>query len=281
MNSTELLTARQRLGLTPDQLAAELGIPPHAYRACEEGRATLPRHQAQMVTYRVAEAERDAALAASGLPECGWIADWDRRAPRADATPEATVRHLDEAQAHAGSCPTCQAREQFVRERFPEMPAPPVPGWVRVVGAAGDWLRARPAWARPALVGAAALAAMTLVRVLLLLLAAGPDRRVLFMAVVAVPLAAAAGAVGGLVYAVAGRPLRGIPGVGPYLAGIVTVAGYMTAILALLALLGEEGVVGEDLGSTVAGVAFVSVLFGCIVGHQWLRRGEPTGRDAA
>jgi hypothetical protein len=281
MTSAELVAARQRLGLTPDQLAAELGIPPHAYRACEAGRAALPRRQAQVVAYRVAAVERDAALTASGLPECAWIAAWDRRAPAADARLEATVRHLEEARAHAAACPTCQAREQFVRERFPDMPAPPVPGWMRAAGVVGDWVRARPAWARPALVGAGTLAVMTFGRALLVLLAAGPNRRTLAMAVLAVPLAALAGAFGGLLYALAGRPLRGLPSVGPYLAGIVGVAGYMTAIVTLMSLLSDRPVMGDSLGASVLSAAFVSVLFGCVVGHQWLREREPAGRGTA
>jgi hypothetical protein len=275
MTPAEIGDARRRLGLTPERMAVELGIPQHAYEACEEGSATLPRHQAQMLVYLVAAEERDAALAASGLPECSWIAEWDRRAPAADAKLDATVRHMEEAQAHVAECPTCKAREDFVREHFPDMPAPPAPTWIRVAGAANDWLQKRPAWMRPALVGAAALAAMTLVRVVFLLPSAASNPGALGTALLAVLLASGAGAVGGLVYALAGRPLRGVPVVGPYLAGIVAVAGYMTAIVTMMALSGEERVVDGGVGDGIATVAIVSVLFGCVVGHQWLRPERP------
>lgn len=278
MNSMELAAARQRLGLTPDELAAELDIPPHAYRACEAGRAQLPRRTARTLAFLVAAEERRAALEASGLPSCEWIAEWDRRSPPDAATPAAMMHHLEEAQTHEAGCAVCQARDRFVRERFPDMPTPPLPGWMRLAAATVDWFDARPAWARPALFGAAALAGMTVVRALFMLPAAGSNPRVLLHALAAIVLAAVAGAIGGLVYAFAGRPLRRIPVVGPYLAGIVAVAGYMGAIVALMSLVSDEAMIGDDPVAMIFALTFTSVLFGCVVGHQWLREPRPAVR---
>ncbi len=270
----DLAAARTRLGLTPDQFAAELGLPPHSYAACEAGRVKLPTRQAQMVAFRVACVERHEALARSGLPECPWLAQWEREAPAADAKIERHTAHLQRVEAHVGTCATCQAREQFLRERFPDMPAPPVAGWVRVHGAVTGWIDARPEWMRPALHGAGILAAMTSVRALFALLGAAREPRLALMALGAVVLAAVAGAGGGLVYAFVGRPARRVPVVGPYLAGVIAVAGYLACAAGLMALGGQAPGTG-DLGATLFSYGFVSLLFGLVVGHTWFRPEKP------
>jgi hypothetical protein len=84
-----------------------------------------------------------------------------------------------------------------------------------------------------------------------------------------VPVAAAGGAVGGLVYVYLGAPLRRVPVVGPYLAGIVT----LESCFATFALLFERIEPGKGLpfvnlsdrlilllGTLVAGVIFGHVL---------------------
>jgi hypothetical protein len=61
-----------------------------------------------------------------------------------------------------------------------------------------------------------------------------------------------------------------VPVVGPYLAGIIAVGGYVACGLALLALAGEWDDRGGWTG-TLAAFGFVSTLFGVIVGHAWFR----------
>ena len=270
MKGSELAAARAQLGLTPEQLAAELGIPPHAYAACEAGGAELPRNLAEIVAYRAAAAERGAALAASGLPECEWIAQWDREAPDGGAKLATMQAYLERAREHTETCPVCQARDRFVAERFPEMPPPPMSTGMRAFDATMRWVEARPAWMRPALYGAAALALMTSVRAVFMLLGAFRQPRLALLAIGAIVAAAAAGAIGGLVYYFLGRPLRGIRGVGRYLAGIVAVAGYAGGIGAIMALSGEDILVG-GVGESLAVAGALVVLFGLVVGHMWFR----------
>lgn len=270
MSPAELSAARTRLGLTPDEFAAELGLPPHAYVACEAGEAKLPKREAQHVAFLVACAERDEALAQSGLPTCAWIEQWEREEPSLDTKAEARLAHVQRAETHAKSCATCLAREQFVRERFPDMPKPPVAGWIRIFGVVAAWVEARPAWMRPAIYGAAAVAAMTSIRAVFMLLGAVREPRLALLALGAVAAAALAGAGGGLVYSFLGRPVRRVPVVGPYLAGIVAVAGYLGSFGVLMALGGEDLAEGGP-GASLVAFGFVSILFGLVVGHQWFR----------
>jgi hypothetical protein len=266
MTGAELRAARTTLGLTEDQMAADLGITPHSYRACENGETTLPNRQARIVTYRVAVVERRAALATSGLPECEWNARW--HSEPAPKKVDALTKHVEALSTHMASCPTCQVRERFIQERFPAMPRPPLPFWMEMVGRFNEWVQKRPPWLRPVANGAAVLGVLTLFRAILILPAAARRPVLLVQALGAVLLAAAAGAVGGLAYSLLGRPLRRVRGVGPYLAGIVTVAAYLLAIGGVMMLTGEPVPYGSN--ALIALVIFSSFI-GAFIGHRFLR----------
>jgi hypothetical protein len=270
ITSAELLAARTRLGLSPKEFASELGMPVDWYVDFEAGRAKLPRKEAEWVTYRLACAERDDALAKSGLPTCSWIHEWIRELPPSDAKLQKRVAYFERGDLHAKSCPTCLAREQFVREHFPNLPKPPVAGWMRVFGAITNWIQARPEWLRPALYGAVILAAMTMVRVPFLLLRGLRQPGLLLVALGALAAASVAGAGGGLIYYFLGRPARRLPVVGPYLAGIVAVAGYMGCIVAIMTIGGAKDVTISSLADAIIFGA-ITVFFGLIVGHMWFR----------
>jgi hypothetical protein len=246
-------------------------MPPDSYAACEAGRAKLPKYQAQLVAFRVACAERDEALTLSGLPTCSWIEQLEREEPPPDAKMEKHVAYLERAEAHAKTCATCQARDQFVRDRFPNMPKPPMATWMRGFSAASTWIEARPEWMRPAFYGAAILAAMTSLRAVFVLPRALDEPRLLLLAFGAVVGASVAGAGGGLVYSFIGRPARRVPVAGPYLAGIVAVAGYVGCLLALLAVAGVRELTNGGMGTSLFTFGVVSIFFGLIVGHQWFR----------
>src|SRR5215213_9344093 len=233
MTGSELQAARTRLGLSAAEMAAELGLTPGAYSVLEAdpGRR-VPTRYAEDVAFRVSCREQEEALAASGLPECASMQQMLET--QATLSPEKQLEQAERAQRHAAACPTCQARDQFLQQRFPNAPPPPLPGWMRVLGAFSSWVDRRPAWLRPAVWGAAALVAMTSIRLVFALPAAVRDPGRLATLLGALLLAAVAGAFAGLVYELAGRPLRRVKGVGPYLAGVVTVAGYLLAIGALL-----------------------------------------------
>jgi hypothetical protein len=74
-----------------------------------------------------------------------------------------------------------------------------------------------------------------------------------------------------LVYAFVGKPARRVPVVGPYLAGIIAVAGYMGCVLGPIAAVGGGDPGEGDLAASLGSFAFVSVLFGLLVGHKWFR----------
>ncbi len=270
MNGPALVAARQRLGLTADRMAAELGIPPHAYHACEVGRATLPRRGAEHLAFRLAAVERADALRDSGLPTCSWLEEWDARTP---VERSALTAHLQRGEAHAQACDLCRARERFVRDRFPAMPEYPRPAWMRVLGAVHARVGSLPAWLRPAAWGALLLAALVSLRVLLVLPMAASRPALLLEALRVVLAASAAGAVGGLAYGLLGRPLRRVPVAGPYLAGTVAVFGYLLAILALVAVL--DGARAPRVGADTIGLALVlAILLGSALGHRLFRGPE-------
>jgi hypothetical protein len=140
----ELTAIRTRLGMSPEGLAAELDLTPGVVRAWEGGRIAPSRRAERWLIWRGAMLDRDEALAGSGLGECAIL-----RGIVADRTSGAGSRS-DAVLAHMTSCPTCLARKQFLDERFPPMPAPPLPAallilvWAHDVVARGrQWWRGR------------------------------------------------------------------------------------------------------------------------------------------
>jgi hypothetical protein len=121
----------------------------------------------------------------------------------------------------------------------------------------------------PPLFGAAALFVIVAFRMLLRLPAIlhNPVLR----AQVPVVLAAVTGAgfLGGAAYVILGRPARRIPAVGPYLAGVITIAGYMGAVLLASPFISDEPLVKQR--SDLVIFAIVTVLFGLFAGHSWFR----------
>ncbi|HEY2375781.1 MAG TPA: hypothetical protein VGH98_07360 [Gemmatimonadaceae bacterium] len=233
----------------------------------------LPKYQAQVVAFRLACAERDEAFAKSGLPTCRWTEQWEREAPASDASLESRIAYGERAALHAKMCTICQAREKFEKEHFPDMPQLPVAGWMRVLGSAANWVEARPEWTRPAIYGAAILAAVTSVRAVFMLLGAVRQPRLLLPALGAIVLASAGGAGGGLVYSLIGRPVRRVPVLGPYLAGIITVCGYLGSVLMLMTVAGDRRELTKNgMAESLVTFGLVSIFFGLIVGHLWFRQ---------
>jgi hypothetical protein len=165
MTHTEFIVARDRLRFTSESLAAELGLTPAITAAWADGTVAVPSRHARELQWRVAVAERTAALEAGGLPECNWVTAWDA-APLPDE-PSAQTEQFEALERHSTSCAACQARERYVNERFPPMPPRPLPGALGVLAAVSAHVDRLPAWARPAAYGALAFSALTAFRVLL------------------------------------------------------------------------------------------------------------------
>lgn len=150
MTAAEFAAARERLGLSVEQVAAELHLAPSVVAAWERGDLKVPRDTAALLAWRAALAEQEAVLAASGLPECPVAAELDRAAVAAvggdafDATAGALA-------AHADGCPACQARAAHLERHAPPLPELPVPRWARAVAwAAGLGDRLPPGLRPPA-----------------------------------------------------------------------------------------------------------------------------------
>jgi hypothetical protein len=123
----------------------------------------------------------------------------------------------------------------------------------------------------PVLYGAAIVAALTALRALLFLVVGvlRGDLTGVGRALLAIVLAAGGGAVGGLAYVLVGAPLRLIPRVGRYLAGIVTVAAYLGVLIVLIGYVDPNA--GLSLAEPSGRFAFASctLLFGIVMGHTW------------
>jgi hypothetical protein len=163
MSRTEFRAARDKLDWSIEKLAQELRVDPEKARAWDEGLKPIPRLAARRVRWLLANAERLAALEASGLPECEWLGEWEQRAEKL-AEPADFEPHLKALDLHRANCATCRAREEYVAKRFPPMPPYPLAGGTEqlLVRAFGVFSKLS-ALLRPAVVGAFGNATNTLI----------------------------------------------------------------------------------------------------------------------
>jgi hypothetical protein len=159
MTASEFAAAREALQISREMLAIELNLRADIIEGFEDGSLSIPKHVAAEMRWRVAGKEREDALAASGLPECGWIAEWERKAPTLSG--KASIKHLEALNEHAGGCATCTARDAYVLERFGPMPEMPVRGWLGVLASITKRVERLPEWSRPGAWGALTFLAYT------------------------------------------------------------------------------------------------------------------------
>lgn len=270
MTAADLARARALLGMSPGELAAEIGLTEPVVRAWEDGSLRIPRQYAMQIVWRAAVAERQAALASSGLPECTWVARWMDAAPATGGVVQR--QHLDALRRHAAVCPHCTARARFVEQNFPPMPDPPVPPGVRVLRAAGNLLQRLPRWLRASAVGAVALGVITVMRVAGMAIGGeGPaPLDALFLIASSILGGAYLGAVAGITYAIVRDPLRKIGRAGDYIAGILCVWTYLLAsVIPMELLTGNPAFATPD---DATALAFGGAVIGAIIGHFWFRR---------
>jgi hypothetical protein len=269
MTAEDLARARALLGLSPGELAAEMGLTEPVVRAWEDGSLRIPQQYALQIVWRAAVAERQAALASSGLAECTWVARWmDVTPPRGPTQRE----HLDALRRHAATCPQCTARARFIEQNFPPMPDLPVPGPVRALRAAGKALERFPKWVRAAAIGAVTVGVLTILRVTGTVIAGEGPSFLGALGLIAASIVGGAylGAVAGLTYAIVRDPLRKLGRAGDYVAGVLCVWVNLLALFIPMQLVtGRPAFPTPDHATAVA---VAGAVFGAIVGHLWFRR---------
>lgn len=270
MTAEDLTRARAVLGLSPGELAAEIGLTEPVVRAWEDGSLRIPQQYAIQIVWRAAVAERQAALASSGLAECTWVSRWMDAAPPPGAA--AQRQHLDALRRHAAVCPYCTARARFVEQNFPPMPNLPVPSAVRVLRAAGTALGRFPLWLRATVVGAVAVGLLAVLRMAGLATSGdGPSALVALGIIVrGIIIGAYQGAIAGITYSVVRDPLRRIGRLGDYIAGVLCVWAYLLATVLPLQLLPERPQFAQP--DQAPALALGGAVVGVIIGHLWFRR---------
>lgn len=132
MEPIEIAQKRKLAGLSTEQLADDLGVSVERVREWETGARKMASKEARFFNWFVAAAERQAAVAQSGLPECEWMSRWDNQELLTD--PEKELESVRALEKHQDECPTCRARTAYLEERFPPLPPLPLPWWQRALG---------------------------------------------------------------------------------------------------------------------------------------------------
>lgn len=270
MTAADLARARAMLGLSPGELAAEIGMTEPVVRAWEDGSLRIPHQYAIQIVWRAAVAERQAALASSGLPECAWVTRWMDAAPPQGGP--AQRAHFEALRRHAAVCPHCTARARFVEQNFPPMPDLPVPPAVRALRTIGTALKRLPQWLRATVVGSVAVGVLTIVRMAGMAVAGeGPSPLdALVLIVGSFFVGAYLGAVAGITYGIVRDPLRKLGRIGDHIAGILCVWTYLLASVIPMELL--TGRPAFETPDDAAALALGGAVVGAIIGHFWFRR---------
>lgn len=268
MTAEDLARARALLGLSPAELAAEMGLTEHVVRAWEDGSLRIPREYALQIAFRAAIAERQTALASSGLPECAWVARWMESTPRGPGE----RAHFEALRRHAAACPACTARARFIEKNFPPMPELPVPAPIRAMRAVGKWLEKRPPWLRAVVVGAGAAGVFGLLRMAGMAINDVPISLAGALLVLALSVAGGAylGAVAAITYAIVREPLRRLGRLGDYFAGVLCAWVFLLAAFIPAQYLTGRPAFASPTHALV--VAVGGALVGLMIAQLWFRR---------
>jgi hypothetical protein len=268
MTAAEFNAALRTLGLSEEQFAATHHLPLSAVRAWAGGLARIPRRMADQLAWDAAMTTREHLLRQSGLATCDW---WEHNSTTSlpDDLDEAE-RFAEEVEQHVRDCALCEARTAYLEQHAPPMPERVLPVWLRVFEAIGRL----PRWLQPAAIGAAVVAALVLLRGVLLLPSIDSAREGgLFVLglVAALVVAGSGGAVGGLAFAAIRRPLRRLGQFGDYLSAIAGFGGYVAVVVLLLQLAGEPMITKF---SDFVVLAVMVVFFGLVAGVGWVHGGR-------
>jgi Flp pilus assembly protein TadD len=269
-SGAELRRAREALSATLADVAEYAGMSEREL-AQVEALASVPRNVADRIEFALWALRGRQVLAERGLPECGWMTEFDRVG--ADADPD---RYL----AHMRSCELCITRDIHVRKTIG--PAPGTGGgWF---GRFIDFGMTRPPLQRGVIFGAGVMLMLGGVGVPILLGMAVVHRDLSYVAAAIglFVLLVTSGAAAGIVHHLT-APLRAGGGAtGHYTSWVLTVAGYVLTVLWILTVADvvAPGRFGDDL-PTLSGPADLiialgmSAFFGVVVG--WMMRGGHSG----
>lgn len=138
MNPDEFRSARKVLRLSEEQLAKTLEISPHDVTEIENGRKRVPKATARELEWRLADARRDAVMAASGLAECPVAVEFEKQVDGLSG--DEGLKVLEEFAAHVEYCVICKAREKYATRHLAPVSQIPHPLWAR----AFDWMTCAP-----------------------------------------------------------------------------------------------------------------------------------------
>lgn len=172
MTAEQFTAAYKRLALTRADVAAEFGLTPDIVEAIEDESIKVPRAVAQHLEWRLAVAEQQAVLEASGLPTCPVANDLEVAADGKDGN--ALLTSLEALEIHSRACSICTARREYLEQHAPPLPEMPLPLWIRGIGRIMGLIERLPPGFRPpegdagegrriGIVAAAALSAFVLV----------------------------------------------------------------------------------------------------------------------
>lgn len=257
----DLRRAREALGATRCQVA-ELSGATEKEVVEWESLYTVPRNVAGRVEYALWALKGLSALEESGLPECEWM---ERRGqPGGGADPDRLVAHMQ-------ACAVCRARDEYVLRSVGPMPT--TGGLLARFVALGLSLQG---WKKSAFLGAGVLLMLGGIGVPILLVIAVVHREVTFASAAfgLLLLLVVSGAAGGIVHHLT-APLRSGSGpVGHYASWVLTVMGYLAAVLAMLTVavsLLPPGTLGDEVPTlsepgTIPILLVLGVFFGLVAG---------------
>ena len=226
----------------------------------------LPSSVSRQALWVLAHEERRLLLERLQLPECARGVSLLEAAEQATSAKQAKSA-VAALESHMQACDVCQARLKAVEPLGP-MPAHPLPVLAQAAGSLHQRLSRAPRWLQSALYGAIGMMLFALLRVFELLIG-GRGRPLGVILVVAGRLLAMGFLIGfgaGLVYALVRRPTRQLGRVGPYAAGVCSVAGGLLVMAGLRAL--STGAVNAPSRPDIAIYGLMTVFLGLIVGHQ-------------
>ena len=268
----EVRALREQLGHSVDHFAATMGVGPGEVRGWEAGTLRIPRTEGAWMRRMLASEARGRAAAEAGITDCAWIVAREEAFQAGKRTIPALQQFKEDVDRHTRDCPDCLRVHEWLRTQPPLPPPPGDPGVRGWIAGFAEWARTLPAPLRPAVHGAALGAVLMVIRAALLLLVKVRTSVVLGGLPLALAVGMALGALGGVTWMLAHRPLRRLGRAAPYATGVVV------AIVCTLAFLVSGMLRGDTQLSADWLILFLAaVVGGLLLGHALLRHGGDGG----